>query len=123
MYRREAGITLIGGILILIIAGVLVLALARIAPLYFETFKITSAMDALRDNAQNNPIQNLRAELSQQLTMNSIDDVPVDQFKFTSNGGQLIVSLDHNLKTSYIGNLGFVVHYQHSVTIALPENE
>ncbi|HEX5314003.1 MAG TPA: DUF4845 domain-containing protein, partial [Gammaproteobacteria bacterium] len=118
MLRRQAGITLIGGILVLIIAGILVLAAVKIVPLYFEAAKLGSVMKSVGESARGDPLGDLRGRLAEQLTINSIDDVPLNQFRFSSQGDQLVISLDHDLKATFIGNLGFVVHYRHSVTVS-----
>lgn len=117
MYERQAGITLIGGVLVLVIAGVLVLAAARIVPAYLEAGEIGSVMNSMRKDAETKPVYQLRDELVNRLQMNSLGEVPLSDFEFSSHGDELTLSVDHSIQKSFIGNLGFVVHYRHQITV------
>lgn len=122
MNGRQSGITLIGGTLVVLVAGVLVLAAARIVPAYIEAGEITSMLNNLKPAARTRTISELRTDLADQLTINSINDVQVNEFEFSKNGGQLTISIHHAIKKSYIGNLGFVVDYRHSITVTRAGN-
>lgn len=121
MYSRQAGITLIGGILVLVVAGILVLAAARIVPAYLEAGEIGSVMNSMRDDARTKPLYDLRDELVNRLQLNSLNDVTLSDFTFSENGEQLTLSVSHDIQKSFIGNLGFVVHYRHSITVTRQE--
>lgn len=123
MVGREAGITLIGGVLVVLIAGVLVLAAARIVPAYIEAGEISSVLSSMKTDARTQSISKLRGELIEQLTMNSINDVALSDFEFTEQDGQLTISIHHPIEKSFIGNLNFLVDYKHSITVTRETDE
>lgn len=123
MYGREAGITLIGGILVVLIAGVLVLAAARIVPAYIEAGEISSILSSMKPDARTKSVEQLRAELVEQLTMNSINDVDLSEFEISEQRGQLTISIHHPIEKSFIGNLNFLVDYRHSITVTRASDE
>lgn len=123
MRGRQSGITLIAGALVVVIAGVLVLAAARIVPAYIEAGEISSMLASLKQDAQTKSIPQLQTEISDQLTINSINGVQVSDFRFSEANGQLTISIHHPIRKSYIGNLGFVIDYRHSITVNRMEDE
>lgn len=116
--RREQGMTAIGGLLVLVVAGIFVLAAARLIPAYIEAGEIGSTLHSVRDAARTKSIGEVRSELASQLEVNNLDsDVSLDEFKFTGSGGELTITIDHRIRTPFIGNLGFTIHVHRSMTV------
>lgn len=123
MYGREAGITLISGVFVVLVAGILVLAAARIVPGYIEAGEISSVLNSMKPDARTKPIATLRSELVEQLTMNSLDDVNLSEFQFSEQGDQLTISIHHPIQKTFIANLSFLIDYQHSITVTRETDE
>lgn len=115
--KRQGGLSLIGWLLVLVIAGLLALAAFRVVPAYIECARIGSALDSIKQDAKTEPIGSLRSKITMQLTMDSVSDFDVDAFKFVHHGDKLTISVDEPIRRSYIGNLGFVVECEHSITV------
>jgi hypothetical protein len=115
--RRQAGLSLIGWLLVLVIAGALVLAAFRVVPAYIESARLGSALNSVKKDAKTESVGTLRRKISSQLTMDSVEGVSVDAFKFVRDGDRLTISIEVPIKRRYIGNLGFVVQSKHSITV------
>lgn len=115
--RREAGLSLVSWLFIILLAGLLAFAAFRIVPAYIECAKLDSILSALRTDARTKSIPELRTELSNQLTINSLGDVDLNDFRFTRDGDRLTISIDEPIERSWIANLGFVIHCRHSITV------
>jgi len=115
--HRQDGLSLIGWLLVLIVAAAIVLAAFRVVPAYIESARLGSALGSVKKDAQTDSIGTLRRKISSQLTMDSVEGVSVDDFKFERDGDQLTISIDVPIRRSYIGNLGFVVESKHSITV------
>lgn len=114
---RQRGMTLIAWLIVLVVAGLFVLAAVRLVPAYIEYGEIGSTLNSVRDTARTGSLAQVRNRLANQLSLNSLDDVNANEFKFTLTGDQLTISIDHPIETPFIANLGFVVHCRHSITV------
>ncbi|MGH8161003.1 MAG: DUF4845 domain-containing protein [Gammaproteobacteria bacterium] len=115
--KREAGLSLISWLIVIVIAGLIVFAAFRVVPAYIESARLGSALASIRQDARTKSVGALRTKLSNQLMIDSLGDVNLDNFKFTRNGNQLTISIDQPIQKSWIGNLGFVIHSRHSITV------
>jgi len=116
-FARQGGLSLIGWLLLLTLIGGWAYAAVRVVPAYIEDGEIATSLKGVKSDAGTMPLRDIQRELVGQLTINSIDDVDADEFKFTMNGDQLTISIDHPIEKSFIGNLSFVVHSRHSITV------
>ncbi len=115
--RSQRGLSLIGWLLLLILVGGWVYAAVRVVPAYIEDGEIATSLKGVKSDARTMPLRDIQRELVGQLTINSIDDVNPNEFKFTMNGDQLTISIDHPIEKKLFGNLSFVVHSRHSITV------
>lgn len=114
---RQAGLSVISWLLVIILAGLLALAAFRVIPAYIECARVGSALESLKKPALTQGMGALKPKLAMQLTMDSVTDIQVEDFKFVRHGKQLTISIDAPIRVSYIGNLGFVVQCDHSITV------
>lgn len=116
-FARQRGLSLIGWLLLLVLVGGWAYAAVRVVPAYIEDGEIATSLKGVKSDARTMPLRDIQRELVGQLTINSIDDVNASEFKFTMNGDQLTISIDHPIYKSFIANLGFVVYSRHSITV------
>jgi len=116
-FSRQGGLSLIGWLLLLALVGGWAYAAVRVVPAYIEDGEIATSLKGVKSDARTMPLRDIQRELVGQLTINSIDDVDADEFKFSMNGDQLTISIDHPIEKTFIGNLSFVVHSRHSITV------
>jgi len=110
--------TLIAWLAVLVVAGIFVLAAARLIPAYMEAGEIGSTLHSVRDTARSKSPAAVRSELASQLSVNDIDsDVSLREFKIKESGGTMTITIDHRIRTPFIGNLGFTIHVHRSMTV------
>lgn len=114
---RQRGISLVGGLILLILVAGWVYAAIRVVPAYIEDGEIGTTLKGVKNDARTLPISDIQRELVDQLNINSIDDVDPDEFKYSREDGRLTISIDHPIEKSFIGNLSFVIHSRHSITV------
>lgn len=114
---RQSGISLLGWLVLLILVGVWVYAAFQVVPAYIENAELGSVLTGIKAEARTASLQTIQRDIADQLTINSIDDVNTDEFKFSITGDQLTISINHPIEKSFIGNLGFVLHCRHSITV------
>lgn len=114
---RQRGISLVGGLILLVLVGGWVYGAIRVIPAYIEDGEIATTLKGVRNDARTLPLRDIQRELIDQLNINSINDVNPNEFKFTENGDNLTISINHPIEKTLIGNLSFVVHSHHSITV------
>ncbi|MGH8274980.1 MAG: DUF4845 domain-containing protein [Gammaproteobacteria bacterium] len=115
--HREAGLSLIGWLFVIVIAGLVALAAFRVVPAYVECAQVGSALDNIKKDAKTKSVGTLRTELSNQLMIDSNSGVDLSAFKFKRDGNKLTISINKPIEAPWLGNLGFVVHCHHSITV------
>lgn len=117
--RRQQGMTLIGMVIVAMIAGIFVLAAIRLIPIYLEYMKIDAALDAMKidlDGSNAGPGQ-IRTSLERRFDIDDVKsirsrDVVVER---TANG--YVVRADYEGRTPFIANVYFLVDFDKSVEV------
>ena len=123
--ERERGVGLINFLLICALIGFFALVGLRLFPLYMESFKVSTAMEAIASETgvgekSNREIQN------SMLRRFEVDDV--DRFtdrnirdyltiKPNENGTGRILTMDYEAREPLLGNLDIVLKFNKSVTL------
>jgi hypothetical protein len=117
--RRQQGMTLIGMVIVALIAGIFVLAAIRLIPIYLEYMKIDAALDAMKvdlDGSNAGPGQ-IRTSLERRFDIDDVKsirsrDVVVER---TANG--YMVRADYEGRAPFIANVYFVVEFDKAVEV------
>lgn len=115
--RQQQGISLIGWLLLLILVGGWGYAAFQVVPAYIESAELGSILNAIKPDAKTASLATIQRDIASQLTINSINDVTTREFKFSMTGNKLTISVDHPIEKQFIGNLAFVLHSRHSITV------
>jgi hypothetical protein len=119
MRRKQQGMTLIGMVIVAMIAGIFVLAAIRLVPVYLEYMKIDSSLDAMKrdlDGSNAGPGQ-IRTSLERRFDIEGVrnltsKDVVIER---TANGYR--VQADYEGRTPFIANVYFLVDFDKSVEV------
>jgi hypothetical protein len=119
MRRKQQGMTLIGMVIVAMIAGIFVLAAIRLVPVYLEYMKIDSSLDAMKrdlDGSNAGPGQ-IRTSLERRFDIEGVrnlksKDIVVER---TANGYR--VQADYEGRTPFIANVYFLVDFDKSVEV------
>lgn len=114
---RQRGMSLLGGLVLLILIAGWAYAAFQLVPAYIENAELGSVLTGVKAEARTASLQTIKRDIAAQLTINSINDVTTDEFKFSITRDQLTISIDHPIEKSFIGNLSFVLHSRHSITV------
>ncbi|MGH8128538.1 MAG: DUF4845 domain-containing protein, partial [Gammaproteobacteria bacterium] len=83
---RQRGISLIGWLLLIVLVGVWVYAAFLVVPAYIENAELGSVLSGVKTEASTASLETIQRDIADQLTINSIDDVTTDEFKFSIQG-------------------------------------
>jgi Tfp pilus assembly major pilin PilA len=117
--HRQQGMTLIGMVLVAIIAGIFVLAGIRLTPIYLENMKVSSALDAMKkdlDGSNAGPGQ-IRTSLERRFDIDDVKSIRPRDVAIERSANGYTVKADYEGRAPFLGNVFLVVEFKKSVEV------
>ncbi len=116
--RKQNGLSLIGFILILILALFFAYTGVKLVPIYLNHYSVVSSIKGTAEEARGanmNPSQ-IRGSLSRRLQVNYVENVRPADVEITRNPDTLRV--DYEVREPFIANIDLVVSFSHSESLS-----
>ncbi len=116
--RSQAGITFFGGVILIFFIGLFVLAIIRLVPIYSESFNVGHALTGLQSGVVGGVSDAaIRSSLGKRFDVDDVHSVSPADADITVDNKVVTVRISYAAETSYLGNLGLVVHFDKSVQL------
>ncbi|MEI7038196.1 DUF4845 domain-containing protein [Fulvimonas yonginensis] len=119
MKTKQAGITLIGFLIVLIVVGFFGYMAMKLVPAYAEYMGVTKAMNQIATSGvDGKSLDEIRRDLMFKMGFQYVDDATVKPKDITidrSNGTRLRVAYDKQVP--FIYNIDFLLHFDKSVPL------
>ena len=120
MKSKQAGITLIGFLIVLIVVGFFGFMAMKLVPAYSEYMGVVKAMNQEATNGvYGKTLDSIRRDLSYKFSMQYVDDGTITPSDITithvNGGNQLNIAYDKQMP--FIYNIDFLVHFEKSVPL------
>ena len=120
MRSRQAGITFIGWLVLLVPVAIIVLSGIKLFPIYLTHFKVVEAMKQTaqenRGTAAISPVS-MRLELERRFDIEGIAEPGVDSILIARDDGDWVLTAEYDRETSLFGNIALIVHFNKSVVV------
>lgn len=115
MYRRQRGITFLGGVLLAIPIAIVVYAIIRLAPVYLNYMSVARSLDLTAssvqsDNGQVSP-QLIRGSLAKRFDIESINFPTVQDIIIQRDGSGWTIEAKYEDTAPLFGNISLVVDF------------
>ncbi len=120
--KRQSGITLVGFVIVLIIAAFFIYTAMKLVPAYMDYLNVSKALNpvATQSSSGNMSVEEVQRQLdTQQLSQYFADeDIAGKNISVlsTSNGGSSL-KLSYDKKIPWIYNIDFLVHFEKTVPL------
>ena len=116
--RRQAGITVIGFLLLAAVFGVVGLATLKVVPLYMEQFKIRKVLSDVQTEMANggNTVNGILSALEARFYIDYLE-LPREEIQVRREGEGYLVSVTRQSSASFFGDLHFVLDINEQVEI------
>ena len=117
--RRQRGMSTAGWIVVVGVFGLLIITFFKVFPMYYENFKVRSALEALK-NDQSVDVKSKRAiweSLQKRLFIDTVRSIKREDVDIQRKDGQTTVTITYETRDDYIGNLFIGGSFTESVVI------
>jgi hypothetical protein len=118
---REAGITVIGFLLLAVVFGMIGFAIIKIVPLYMQRMRVQTVLEDLKSEvgggSDTSTATSIRLALEQRLYVENLK-IPREEIAIAREGEGWLVRITHEARASFIADLSFVVDIDEQVEIA-----
>lgn len=120
--HRQQGLTIFGGVILLLFISSIALVVIRVTPAYFENFTIKRILNEISHEHNlvgQEPIQ-IRSVIKERLFQSGVHDQRDMKFGIKRAGSAVLVNLKYSVRKPIVGNLSAVMDFDERVTIGTP---
>lgn len=116
--RRQAGITVIGFLILAALVGIVGFAGLKLFPLYMQNMRLSTVLDDVRQelDGRNATAGQIRTAISRRFAVEGIQLSP-DSVKINQARNGFEVSIQHENRTPFIADIWFLVTFDKTVEI------
>jgi hypothetical protein len=117
--RKQAGMTTLGLIILVVFVGLFAFATLRLAPVYLNYIKVVGVIDGVFEefDGQRATRQVVRSSVSRRFDVDSVGVITYRDVSVTAVDGGLEVKAEYDHTAPFISNISFVVHFNKTVLI------
>ncbi len=118
--KKEAGLTGLGFIFILLILAFFVALGLKLVPVYLEYYNVTTSLQSLvkEDSSELSSSQDIKALLNKRLGINDVTSVSDQNIAIEKAGDNTLVTVEYEVRKNFLGNVDIVVTFKDSVELA-----
>ena len=111
--RRQAGMTTLGLIILVMFVGLFAFAGIRLTPIYLNYMKVVGVVDGVGEefDGQGATRAAVRTSIVRRFDIESVDVIKAKDVKVTTVDGGLEVAATYSHKSPFIANVSFVVDF------------
>lgn len=112
--HRQSGVTPIGMAFIVLVLAVFFLVMIKLAPVYYDSFKVASALKSVarEPGMINKPNRDITAYILRQLRgIEGVKVVNSEDIRIERSVDKITVFIDYQVYKNVIGNVGFLVEF------------
>jgi len=119
MRRGQQGLTLIGFMLVLVVAGCVAYLAMRIVPMYLEYFQVVKAMEGV---AQEPGIETMDPDrihnlLGRRFNIGYVETIDHKDVKIIRDTNGMRLTVDYDVRKPVVSNIDLIAHFQKTVTV------
>ena len=118
--NRQKGMSTVGIIAVVGIFGFLVVGFFTVFPMYYDNFKLQTALEALQTDSSVDPKskQAIWGALKKRLYINEVRSITKNHVKMIRKDGKTTVTVSYEARDAFVGNLFLGAKFEESIVIA-----
>lgn len=117
--RRQAGMTTLGLVILVVFAGVFAFAFIRLTPVYLNYMKIVGVVDGVAEefDGANANSGMIRSSIANRFDVEMVSEITARDIKVTKVDSGYEVAAVYSHKAPFIANISFVVDFDKRVLV------
>ena len=112
LQARQRGISILGLIVVLVIAILVALLAFKLIPSYMEFRAMKGAIAAIAREKQNSTVQEIRRAFESRQAIDDFSAVKATDLDITKQGNQVVISFSYRKEVPLFRNVGLYIDYQ-----------
>jgi len=119
MSMQQGGMSALGFIIILLMIAFFTMIVLKLMPVYFENFKVNSALRSLKEEPGINDKTSAEIEniILRRFRIDNIERVNQDHIKIKRDRSGIIIDLNYEIRNNFIGNIDVVVSFDDTIEV------
>jgi len=120
MHKRQAGITFIGWLVLLVPVAIVVYAAIRLLPVYMNHFKVARVVEQAADESRGETSINaaeVRRAIERRLDIEGVEFPTLDEIKVARDGDQWAIEVDYERIAPLFADINLLVVFNKRVVI------
>jgi hypothetical protein len=117
-FRKQRGMSMLGGLVIVMMSAVLLITALKLAPVYMEYYKIVDVVDQVKQDPslKGATKDKILSALSKRFNTNDVKSLTKDDYRVTKVQGRNAYDIEfyYEVRTPLFGNLSIVAEFQRS---------
>jgi len=116
---QQRGLTMISWIVVIVFLLFQAVIAMNVIPVYLTDRSVASIMQELPNDfkAQESSTKELKGLVSKRLSINSVYSVKPEHISVKKGRGENIVTIEYEPRGKLIGNLEYIIHFQHEARV------
>jgi hypothetical protein len=116
---RQAGITMVGFLILALFIGLFAFAFIRLTPVYLNYMKVVGVLDGVHKefDTQNASRNAIRTSIVRRFDVESVSEIVANDIKVTPEDNGFLVEAVYDHTTPFVGNVSFTVHFDKKVQV------
>jgi len=111
-YKKQQGISMLGGLVLLAVIGFFLTAIFKVGPLYLDNSFVKAAVNSLqKEDVHGMTDREIRQKLGSQFDMNNVRDIDRKLIKVDRKKTHTVVTLDYEKRVNFMANVDVVVMF------------
>ena len=113
--KKQQGMSLLSGLVLLAVVGFFLTAAFKIGPLYLDNSFVSAAVSSLQsEDVHNMTDRDIRKKLGAHFDMNNVRDIDKTLVNVVREKTRTQVTLDYEKRVNFMGNVDVVVMFKNS---------
>jgi hypothetical protein len=120
MRSRQAGITFIGWVVLLVPLAIILFAGIKLFPIYLNHFKVVEALEQTAEDNRGKATMTsapFRRELERRFDIEDIEEPSLDSITIERDGDDWVMTAEYDRETGLMGNIALTVHFNKRVVV------
>ena len=116
---RQAGMTTLGLIILVVFVGLFAFGVLRLTPVYLNYMKVSGVVEGVREEFDGKGASRsaITSSIHRRFDIESVSEINKRDVQVTAVGGGFEVRATYDHEAPFIGNISFVVHFDKTALV------